>query len=263
MALRPSTPPSRRFWWKGRRCRPACAARHYRGLCPARGPAQRQMIERGHSAAGHSEPASPSRGRSQADGRYPVRISSSPPGSASMSQARPAARQEKSRPIRRVLPSVNVTYSDSRPDRAQKICNAMTSLILNENLKQSRRQVCAKARPTFLSRQVEDAKQRDRRPGCQAGGVQEAIRWAASRRHREQHAHPDVAEFAARREHPEPESRRSRIRPTPRACWRSRLAAWKSSQSSTNPQTLETTVNASCRRNCCNCRRAIPTIIRM
>ena len=42
---------------------------------------------------------------------------------------------------------------------------------------------------------------------------------------------------------PRPSAALSRIRPTPKACWRNRSAAWKSSQSSTNPQTLETQLN--------------------
>jgi uncharacterized protein involved in exopolysaccharide biosynthesis len=54
------------------------------------------------------------------------------------------------------LPGFYVSYSDSKPDRAQKICNAMTSLILDENLKS--RAEAAKGTTDFLGRQVEDAK---------------------------------------------------------------------------------------------------------
>jgi uncharacterized protein involved in exopolysaccharide biosynthesis len=54
------------------------------------------------------------------------------------------------------LPGFNVNYSDSNAIRAQKICNAMTSLILDENLR-SRAEV-AQSTADFLGRQVEDAK---------------------------------------------------------------------------------------------------------
>ena len=54
------------------------------------------------------------------------------------------------------VPGFNVNYTDSDATRAQKICNAMTSLIVDENLR-SRAEV-AQSTTDFLSRQVEDAK---------------------------------------------------------------------------------------------------------
>ncbi len=54
------------------------------------------------------------------------------------------------------LPGFNVEYTDSDPLRAQKICDALTSLIVDENLK-SRSDV-AQSTIDFLSRQLEDAK---------------------------------------------------------------------------------------------------------
>ncbi len=54
------------------------------------------------------------------------------------------------------VPAVNVAYSDTKPDRAQKICNAMAQLIINENLKN--RADIATQTSTFLARQVDDAK---------------------------------------------------------------------------------------------------------
>src|SRR5258707_11341678 len=54
------------------------------------------------------------------------------------------------------VPGFNVNYTDSNAVRAQKICNAMTSLIVDENLR-SRAEV-AQGTTEFLSRQVEDAK---------------------------------------------------------------------------------------------------------
>lgn len=54
------------------------------------------------------------------------------------------------------VPGFNVNYTDSNPVRAQKICNALTSLIVDENLK-SRAEV-AQSTTDFLGRQVDDAK---------------------------------------------------------------------------------------------------------
>jgi polysaccharide chain length determinant protein (PEP-CTERM system associated) len=54
------------------------------------------------------------------------------------------------------VPGFIVVYSDSNPARAQKICDALTSLILDENLR-SRGEV-AKGTTDFLSRQVDQAK---------------------------------------------------------------------------------------------------------
>jgi uncharacterized protein involved in exopolysaccharide biosynthesis len=54
------------------------------------------------------------------------------------------------------VPGFNVEYTDSNAARAQKICNAMTSLILDENLR-SRADV-AQGTTEFLGRQVDEAK---------------------------------------------------------------------------------------------------------
>jgi uncharacterized protein involved in exopolysaccharide biosynthesis len=53
------------------------------------------------------------------------------------------------------VPGFNVEYTDSNAARAQKICNAMTSLILDENLR-SRADV-AQGTTEFLGRQVDEA----------------------------------------------------------------------------------------------------------
>jgi uncharacterized protein involved in exopolysaccharide biosynthesis len=54
------------------------------------------------------------------------------------------------------VPGFNVEYTDSNAARAQKICNAVTSLILDENLR-SRAEV-AQGTTEFLSHQVDEAK---------------------------------------------------------------------------------------------------------
>jgi len=76
----------------------------------------------------------------------------------SMSAAAAAAPQLRKRlaATSEPVPVFNVSYSDSNPERAQKICNAMTSLMLEENLK-SRGNI-ARDTTTFLSGQVDAAK---------------------------------------------------------------------------------------------------------
>jgi polysaccharide chain length determinant protein (PEP-CTERM system associated) len=66
------------------------------------------------------------------------------------------AKKKKASASDESVPGFNVNYTDSEPVRAQKICEALTELIVNENLK-SRGEV-AKGTTDFLSRQVEDAK---------------------------------------------------------------------------------------------------------
>src|SRR5208337_2873869 len=84
------------------------------------------------------------------------------------------------------VPGFNVNYTDSNAERAQKICNAMTSLILDENL--TSRAAVAQATTEFLSRAQQDKAYTESMLAQQ-------------------------------------------------------IATWKSSQSSTNPQTLETQLN--------------------
>jgi uncharacterized protein involved in exopolysaccharide biosynthesis len=70
--------------------------------------------------------------------------------------AAPGAKARKSSATSEPVPGFNVIYTDTDAARAQKICNAMTSLIVDENLR-SRSEV-AQSTTDFLSRQVDDAK---------------------------------------------------------------------------------------------------------
>jgi len=134
------------------------------------------------------------------------------------------------------LPGFNVNYSDSNAIRAQKICNAMTSLILDENLR-SRAEV-AQSTADFLGRQVEDAKRaideqdaklanfKKQYMGQLPGDVDNNMRMLMSL-----NSQLDATTQTL--------SRAQQDKAYTESMLAQQIAAWKSSQSNTNPQTLE------------------------
>ncbi len=134
------------------------------------------------------------------------------------------------------LPGFNVSYSDSKPDRAQIICNAMTSLILDENLK-SRAEVAGDT-AKFLDRQVDDAKRaldeqdgklaafKKRYFGQLPGDMENNMRMLMSL-----NSQLDATTQNLNRAEQDKSYTESMLA--------QQIAAWKSSQSSTSPQTLE------------------------
>ena len=134
------------------------------------------------------------------------------------------------------LPGFYVSYSDSKPDRAQKICNAMTSLILDENLKS--RAEAAKGTTDFLGRQVEDAKRaideqdaklatfKKQYFGQLPGDMENNMRMLMSL-----NSQLDATTQNLNRAEQDKSYTESMLA--------QQVAAWKSSQSSTSPQTLE------------------------
>ena len=90
--------------------------------------------------------------------RAPGNFQVNPASMTTMSAAAAAAPQvrKKLTASDEPVPIFNVSYNDSNPARAQKICNAMTSLMLEENLKS--RSSIASDTTTFLSGQVASAK---------------------------------------------------------------------------------------------------------
>jgi polysaccharide chain length determinant protein (PEP-CTERM system associated) len=134
------------------------------------------------------------------------------------------------------VPGFTVSYTDSNPERAQKICNAMTSLILDENLR-SRSEV-AQGTTEFLSRQVEDAKRaldeqdaklaafKKQYMGQLPTDVDNNVRMLMSL-----NSQLDASTQTL--------SRAQQDKAYTESMLAQQVAAWKSSQSSTNPQTLE------------------------
>jgi polysaccharide chain length determinant protein (PEP-CTERM system associated) len=139
------------------------------------------------------------------------------------------------------LPGFYVNYSDSDPNRAQQICNEMTSLILEENLR-TRAEV-AQGTTDFLSRQLEDAKrdldQQDAKMaafkkqymGQLPGDAENNVRILMS-----MNSQLDATTQTL--------SRAQQDKAYTESMLAQQLAAWKSSQSSTNPQTLQQRLDA-------------------
>ena len=153
-----------------------------------------------------------------------------------MSAAGVAGAKKKPSASNEPVPGFNVKYSDSNALRAQKICNATTSLIVDENLI-SRADV-AKSTTDFLSRQVEDAKRaideqdkalavfKKQHMGQLPSDVDNNMRMLMSL-----NSQLDATTQTL--------SRAQQDKAYTESMLAQQVAAWKSSQSSTNPQTLE------------------------
>ncbi len=135
------------------------------------------------------------------------------------------------------VPGFNVSYTDNDAVRAQKICNALTSLIVDENLR-SRSEV-AQSTTDFLSRQLEDAKRtvddqdsklaafKNQYMGQLPTDVDNNMRMLMSL-----NSQLDASTQTL--------SRAQQDKAYTESMLAQQIAAWKTSLSSTNPQTLET-----------------------
>ena len=134
------------------------------------------------------------------------------------------------------VPGFTVNYSDSNAFRAQKICNALTDLILTENLKE--RGDIAQSTTDFLGRQLEDAKRtvddqdaklaafKKQYMGQLPTDVDNNMRMLMSL-----NSQLDASTQTL--------SRAQQDKAYTESMLAQQMAAWKTSQSSTNPQTLE------------------------
>jgi uncharacterized protein involved in exopolysaccharide biosynthesis len=150
------------------------------------------------------------------------------------------AKKKKASATQEPVPGFNVEYTDSNAARAQEICNAMTSLIVDENLK-SRGEV-AKGTTDFLNRQVDKAKSdldeqdaklaafKKQYMGQMPGDADNNMRILMSL-----NSQLDATTQTLGRAQQDKAYTESMLA--------QQTAAWKSSQSSTNPQTLEQQLN--------------------
>src|ERR1700682_4578430 len=146
------------------------------------------------------------------------------------------AKKKKSSASQEPLPGFIVEYTDSNAARAQKICNAMTSLILDENLR-TRAEV-AQGTTEFLGRQLEEAKRaideqdsktanfKKQYMGQLPGDADNNMRILISL-----NSQLDASTQTLGRAQQDKAYTESMLA--------QQTAAWKSSQSSSNPQTLE------------------------
>ncbi len=139
-------------------------------------------------------------------------------------------------PVITSMSRFNVNYTDNEPVRAQKICNAMALLIVDENLRS--RAEAAKGTTDFLGRQVEDAKRaideqdsklatfKKQYMGQLPSDVDNNMRMLMS-------LNPQLDATT------QTLARAQQDKAYTESMLAQQTAAWKSSQSSTNPQTLE------------------------
>lgn len=154
----------------------------------------------------------------------------------SMSAPQAGPGKKKGAATNESVPGFNVSYSDSKPERAQKICNTLTQLILNENLKS--REDIAKDTTAFLDRQVDDAKRaiadqdsklaafKKQYFGQLPGDVENNMRMLMSL-----NTQLDATTQNLNRAQQDKSYTESMLA--------QQVAAWKNSQTSTSPQTLE------------------------
>jgi len=152
----------------------------------------------------------------------------------------PTAKTKKPSASNEPVPGFNVGYSDSDPVRAQKICNALTSLMVDQNLK-SRSEV-AQSTTDFLGRQVEDAKHnvndlnaqladfKQKHQGELPTDVENNMRILASLNTQLEASTQTL-------------TRAQQDKAFTESMLAQQIAAWKSSLSSDNPQTVEQQLN--------------------
>jgi polysaccharide chain length determinant protein (PEP-CTERM system associated) len=157
-----------------------------------------------------------------------------------MSAADTGAKKKKPSATDEPVPGFNVNFTDSDAVRAQKICNALTSLIVDENLR-SRSEV-AQSTTEFLGRQLDDAKRaiddqdaklanfKKQYLGQLPGDSDNNMRMLMSL-----NSQLDATTQTL--------SRAQQDKAYTESMLAQQVAVWKSSQSSTNPQTLEQELN--------------------
>ncbi len=139
------------------------------------------------------------------------------------------------------VPGFNVSYTDSNAKRAEQICDGITSMILTENSKS--RAETAKDTTDFLSRQVDDAKRdldeqdskladfKKRYMGQLPGDSDNNVRILMSL-----NSQLDASTQTLNRAQQDKAYTESMLA--------QQIAAWKATQSSTNPQTLQQQLSA-------------------
>lgn len=153
----------------------------------------------------------------------------------------PGGKKKPASPTDEPLPGFYIGYTNSDPSRAQKICSALTSLMVDENLR-SRADI-VKGTTDFLSRQVEDAKRaiddqdaklaafKKQYLGQLPGDIDTNMRMLSSL-----NSQLDATTQTL--------SRAQQDKSYSESLLAQQVASWKASQSAANPQTLEQQLSA-------------------
>jgi uncharacterized protein involved in exopolysaccharide biosynthesis len=156
--------------------------------------------------------------------------------SMSAAATAPGGKKKKPSVTDEPVPGFTVNYTDSNAERAQKICNALTDLIVNENL--TERGDIAKSTTDFLNRQLEDAKT--------ALNDQDAKLAAFKRQYMGQlptdadnNAHMLMSLNSQLDATTQTLGRAQQDKAYTESMLAQQIAAWKGAQTSTSPQTLE------------------------
>jgi len=156
--------------------------------------------------------------------------------SISAATAASSSKKKTPSPTDEPLPGFYIGYTNSDPIRAQKICSALTSLMVDENLRTRAEYV--KGTTDFLSRQVEDAKStideqdaklaafKNQHMGELPTDVDTNMKMLASL-----NSQLDASTQTLNRAQQDKSYAESTLA--------QQVAAWRSSQSNVNPQTLE------------------------
>ena len=170
----------------------------------------------------------------------PTDISAGPPAPSAGSNKKSKSSSSSPRKPGTTFPGFNVAFVSSSPRRAQQICSELTSMLLEENLRM--RETAARSTTEFLGRQVDDAKR--------ALDEQDAKLAAFKKQYLGQL--PTDAENNMRilmslntqlDATTQTLNRAQQDKAYTESLLGQQLAAWNTSQSSTNPQTLEQQLN--------------------
>ena len=163
-------------------------------------------------------------------------------GSAPASSSGSAKKTKSKKPANTgtPLPGFYVNYTSSSPRRAQQICNELTSLLLEENLRS--REQAARGTTDFLGRQVDDAKRAlDEQDSKLAAFKQQYMGQLPS--DSENNLRILMSLNTQLDATTQTLNRAQQDKAYTESLLAQQLSAWKTSQSSTNPQTLEQQLN--------------------
>jgi len=144
--------------------------------------------------------------------------------------------QKAPKPGQSPVPGFYLEYTGPKPGEAQKICNELTSVLVNENLKSV--QAAAKGTSDVLNRGLEDAKQNLDRLGASVADFKK--QHVGQLPEEEENNLKILSGLNSQLEaNTQTLNRAQQDKAYTESVLAQQLAAWKSSQSSTNPQTLE------------------------